>query len=224
MGISDWPADERPREKLLRYGAASLSDAELVAIFLRVGVRGLSAVELAQHLLTSFGSLRSLLLADQAEFCRHRGLGVAKFTQLHAVVEMAKRHQKEVLLREEAITSPRQTCDYLQTYLRDCESERFCCLFLDNRNRPLDFEELFRGTIDSSAVHPREVVRRALKHNASAVIFAHNHPSGVAEPSDADVRITKRLKEALALIDVRVLDHMVVGDGITVSLAEQGLI
>ncbi|CAM3772788.1 RadC family protein [Parendozoicomonas haliclonae] len=223
MAITDWPADERPREKLLSLGAEALSDAELLAIFLRTGVSGLSAVDLARQLLTGFGSLRLLLQADQNEFCNHHGLGSAKFAQLQAVLEMARRHQKEVLFREDALTSSIHTRSYLQMKLRDKPAECFCCLFLDNRHRPLAFEELFQGTIDGAAVYPREVVRRALSHNAAAVVFAHNHPSGIAEPSDADIRITKRLSHALELIDVRVLDHMVVGDGATVSLAERGL-
>ena len=223
MAITDWPADERPREKLLLKGAGSLSDAELLAIFLRTGLPGISAVDLARELLVNFGSLRALLQAEQEPFCNCRGLGTAKFAQLQAVLEMARRHQKEILFREEALTSSSHTRAYLQIHLRDRRSESFCCLFLDNRHRPLAFEELFQGTIDGAAVYPREVVKRALAHNAAAMVLAHNHPSGVAEPSDADVRITRRLMDALALVDVRVLDHMIVGDGITVSLAERGL-
>ena len=223
MAITDWPADERPREKLLLRGPAALSDAELVAIFLRTGMPGCSAVDLARELLAGFGSLRSLLVAGQDAFCAHHGLGTAKFAQLQAVLEMARRHQTEILFREQALTSPEATRRYLQLYLRDKAAECFCCLFLDNRHRPLAFEEMFAGTVDGAAVYPREVVKRALAHNAVAVILAHNHPSGVAEPSDADVRITRRLAEALALVDVRVLDHFVVGDGVTVSLLERGL-
>ena len=223
MAITDWPAEERPREKLLLRGPSSLSDAELLAIFLRTGLPGTSAVDLARELLNGFGTLRALLQAEQLAFCAHRGLGSAKFAQLQAVLEMARRHQKEVLFREDALTSPSHTRAYLQMHLRDRSAECFCCLFLDNRHRPLAFEELFQGTIDSAAVYPREVVKRALAHNAAALVLAHNHPSGVAEPSDADVRITRRLADALALVDVRVLDHMVVGDGVTISLAERGL-
>ena len=223
MAISDWPADERPREKLLSRGAASLSDAELLAIFLRTGVAGCSAVDLARELLIGFGSLRALLRADKRSFCNQKGLGSAKFAQLQAVLEMSRRHQQEVLFRENALTSPAHTRAYLQAHLRDRHSECFCCLFLDNRHRPLAFEELFQGTIDGAAVYPREVVKRALAHNAAAIILAHNHPSGIAEPSDADIRLTQRLADALVLVDVRVLDHMVVGDGATVSLAERGL-
>ena len=223
MAITDWPADERPREKLLVKGASSLSDAELLAIFLRTGLPGCSAVDLARELLSGFGSLRALLQAEQKAFCRHRGLGTAKFAQLQAVLEMSRRHQKEILFREPALTDSDKMRAYLQAHMRDKYSECFGCLFLDTKNQPLAFEEMFFGTIDGAAVHPREVVRRALAHNAAAVVFAHNHPSGVAEPSDADVRITRRLVKALALVDVRVLDHMVVGDGVTVSLAERGL-
>ncbi|WP_281645766.1 DNA repair protein RadC [Parendozoicomonas sp. Alg238-R29] len=223
MAITDWPADERPREKLLLKGATSLSDAELLAIFLRTGLPGCSAVDLARELLSGFGGLRALLQAEKNTFCRHRGLGTAKFAQLQAVLEMSRRHQKEILFKESALTSPDHTRAYLQIHLRDKCAECFCCLFLDNRHQPLAFEELFQGTIDGAAVYPREVVRRALAHNAAAIVFAHNHPSGIAEPSEADVRITRRLVDALALVDVRVLDHMVVGDGVTVSLAERGL-
>ncbi len=223
MAISDWPADERPREKLLARGAASLSDAELLAIFLRTGVAGCSAVDLARELLTGFGSLRVLLKADKDSFCSQKGLGAAKFAQLQAVLEMARRHQEEILFRESALTSPAHTRSYLQVHLRDRSSECFCCLFLDNRHRPLAFEELFQGTIDGASVYPREVIKRALVHNAAALVLAHNHPSGIAEPSDADIRLTRRLSDALALVDIRVLDHMVVGDSVTVSLAERGL-
>ncbi len=224
MAITDWPENERPREKLLRHGVSRLSDAELLAIFLRTGVAGLSAVDLARELLNSFGNLRALLQANETEFCARHGLGQAKFVQLQAVLEMARRHQQEQLVREDALSSSTLTRNYLQMQLRDKPHECFCCLFLDSRNRLLIFEELFRGTIDGAAVYPREVVRHALSHNAAAVIFAHNHPSGVAEPSDADIRITRRLSDALGLIEVKVLDHFIVGDGITVSLAEQGLL
>jgi DNA repair protein RadC len=224
MAITDWPADERPREKLLQRGAASLSDAELLAIFLRTGVSGKTAVDLARELLGDFGGLRALLEADRAAFCRGVGLGEAKYAQLQATLEIARRHLLEGLKRGDPLTSPDATRDYLRARLRGYPHEVFACLFLDNRHRVIEVEELFRGTIDGASVHPREVVRRALAHNAAAVIFAHNHPSGVAEPSGADERITRRLKEALALVDVRVLDHLIVGDGPIVSLAERGLL
>lgn len=222
MAITDWPADERPREKLLQKGAAALSDAELLAIFLRTGIPGKTAVDLARDLLEEHGSLRALLDANQQQFCRSKGLGSAKFVQLQAVLEMGRRHMDERLRRGDPLTSPAETQRFLSQRLRDYHHEVFACLFLDNRHRVIRFEELFFGTIDGASVHPREVVKRALHHNAAAVIFAHNHPSGIAEPSQADHQITGQLKEALALIGVRVLDHVIIGDGEQVSLAERG--
>ncbi len=222
MAIKDWPAGERPREKLLQRGASALSDAELLAIFLRTGVTGLSAVELARNLLSHFGSLRTLLEADQKQFCQQHGLGPAKYTQLQAVLEMSRRHIESTLLRGDALTDAATTKNYLQQRLRAYPHEVFACLFLDNKHRMIAFEELFRGTIDGASVYPREVVKQALAHNASAVIFAHNHPSGIAEPSQADYAITQRLKSALELVDIRVLDHIIIGDGETISLAEIG--
>ncbi|MCG5499299.1 RadC family protein [Ectothiorhodospira lacustris] len=223
MPITDWPASERPREKLIARGSAALSDAELLAIFLRTGVAGRTAVDLARDLLTRFGGLRALLQAERKDFCAAHGLGEAKYAQLQAVLEMGRRHLSETLQRGDAITSPEHTRRYLSARLRDYPFEVFACLFLDNRHRVIAFEELFRGTIDGASVHPREVVRRALAHNAAAVILSHNHPSGIAEPSRADEAITRRLQEALGLIDVRVLDHIIVGDEL-VSLAERGVI
>jgi DNA repair protein RadC len=222
MAIRDWPAGERPREKLLEKGAASLSEAELLAIFLRIGVKGMSAVDLARQLLSHFGSLRGLLTASQEDFCAIRGLGPAKYAQLQATLEMGRRHLGESLERGKPLTDPSATRKYLLAKLRDMPHEVFACLYLDTRHRVISFEELFRGTIDGATVHPREVVRAALKHNAAALIFAHNHPSGVAEPSDADRRLTRRLADALALVDIRVLDHFVVGDGEVESFAERG--
>jgi DNA repair protein RadC len=224
MRIKDWPTAERPRERLLANGAQALSDAELLAIFLRTGVPGKSAVDLARQLLERFGSLRGLLAAGQDAFCAAPGLGAAKFVQLQAVLEMRRRHLREEFERGSPLSSPEQSALYLKARLRDYPFEVFAVLFLDNRHRVLAFEELFRGTVDGASVHPREVVRRALHHNAAAVILSHNHPSGVAEPSQADQRITGRLREALALIDVRVLDHLIVGDGEVCSLAQRGLI
>ena len=222
MGIRDWPAADRPREKLLRKGAASLSEAELLAIFLRTGMRGKSAVDLAREMLKEFGSLRVLLCADEKDLCALPGMGPAKYAQLQAALEMARRHLGESLERGKPLTDPAATRKYLTARFRDIPYEVFAVLSLDNRHRVIAFEELFRGTIDGASVHPREVVRQALRHNAAALIFAHNHPSGVAEPSDADRRLTQRLKDALALVDVRVLDHFVVGDGEVVSFAERG--
>ena len=223
MPITDWPVDERPREKLIQRGAEALSDAELLAIFLRTGVRGKTAVDLARDLIETFGGLRPLLNADERTFCAARGLGRAKYVQLQAVLEMARRHLFEQLQRGEALGGPEDTRRYLAARLRDYPYEVFACLFLDNQHRVLAFEELFRGTIDGASVHPREVVTRALEHRAAALIFAHNHPSGVAEPSQADRRITERLRDALGLVDIRVLDHFVVGEEV-VSFAERGLL
>jgi DNA repair protein RadC len=223
MTIRDWPAEDRPREKLLQRGASVLTDAELLAIFLRIGVKGKSAVALARELLERFGGLRALLKADKHTFCAANGLGEAKFAQLQAALEMGRRHLHETVKRGIALSNPQDTRAFLALQLRDQASEVFACLFLDNRHRVIAFEELSRGTIDGASVHPREVVKRTLHHNAAAVILAHNHPSGLAEPSQADEFITRRLKEALALIDVRVLDHIVVGDEL-VSFAERGLL
>ncbi|MCP3866612.1 MAG: JAB domain-containing protein [Gammaproteobacteria bacterium] len=223
MAISDWPVDQRPREKLLTLGPSALSDAELLAIFLRTGVKGCSAVDLARELLIRHGSLRGLLGADRKSFCNGRGLGTAKYVLLQAMLEISRRHLREKLDRDDALTNPRQTRDYLCARLADYPHEVFACLFLDNRHRVIEYEELFHGTIDGASVHPREVVRRAINYNAAAVILTHNHPSGIAEPSGADQQITQRLKEALSLVDVRVLDHVVIAPGVSVSLAERGL-
>ncbi|BAW81150.1 DNA repair protein RadC [Candidatus Nitrosoglobus terrae] len=224
MAITDWPTLERPREKLLQRGPGALSDAELLAIFLRTGVTGKTAVDLARELLETFGGLRALLEASQSEFCRIPGLGLAKYTQLQACLEIGRRHLEATLKRGDALTDPLTTRRYLMARLRAYPFEVFSCLFLDNRHRVLAFEELFQGTINSASVHPREVVKRALAHNAAAVILAHNHPSGVAEPSQADKAITQRLKEALDLVDIRVLDHVIIGDEETLSFAELGFI
>jgi len=222
MAIRDWPVGDRPREKLLHKGAQALSEAELLAIFLRTGVKGKSALDLAQEMLKEYGGLRTLLAADQKQLCSLKGLGPAKYAQLQAALEMARRHLSEDMKRGKPLSDPAATRKYLQAQLRDLPYELFACLHLDNRHRVIVFEELFRGTIDGASVHPREVVRQALKHNSAALIFAHNHPSGVAEPSDADRRLTRRLQDALALVDIRVLDHFVVGDGEVVSFAERG--
>jgi len=224
MAIRDWPVDTRPRERLLARGAEALSDAELLAIFLRTGVGGKSAVDLARDLLLEFDGLRGLFAASQARFCAGKGLGQAKYALLQAVLEMSRRYLEETLCRSDTLTSPQATRQYLKARLCAYPHEVFACLFLDNRHRIIRYAELFRGTIDGASVHPREVVREALAVNAAAVIFAHNHPSGIAEPSQADLRITHRLRDALALIEVRVLDHVIIGDGDGVSLAEQGLL
>ncbi len=224
MAISEWPEHERPREKLLQRGPAALSDAELLAIFLRTGVPGKTAVDVARELLARFGTLRELLAAGPEEVCEVSGLGKTKYVQLQASLEIGRRFLAEKLKRVVTLGSTRDTRDFLQAQLRDRKNEVFCVLFLDNRHRVQAFEELFQGTLNGTAVYPREVVKRALKHNAAAVILVHNHPSGVAEPSRADELLTSRLKEALNLVDIRLLDHLVVGDGETVSFSERGLL
>jgi DNA repair protein RadC len=224
MAITDWPEDERPREKLLERGAPALTDAELLAIFLRTGVPGKTAVDLARDLLAAFGGLVGLMAADERRFCNAKGLGRAKYAQLQAVMELSRRYLMHRVVEQDVLTSPEATRDYLKLKLHGLPHEVFACLFLDNRHRVIRYEELFRGTIDGASVHPREVVRKAIETNAAAVIFAHNHPSGVAEPSQADLRITQKLKDALALIEVRVLDHLIVGEGRGTSLAERGLL
>lgn len=225
MPITDWPDEEKPREKLLQKGPAALSDAELLAIFLRTGVKGKTAVDLARDLLSRFGSLRALLEADFARFAASPGLGSAKYALLQAVLEMSRRHLHAELQRGDAMTSPDLTRRYLASVLRANPFEVFSCLLLDNQHRVLRYQELFRGTIDGASVYPREVVKMALSANAAAVILAHNHPSGISEPSEADRQITQKLKQALALVDIRVLDHFIIGDGVDAySFAEHGLI
>jgi len=224
MNIRDWPAEERPREKLMAKGAAALSDAELLAVFFGTGQRGLNAVELGRQLLTRNAGLRGLLRLSCAELAREPGVGPARATRLRAALELATRHLAERMHEPEALTNPDLVCDYFRARLRDREREAFVCLFLDTRNRPIAIEEIFQGTVDRSEVHPREVVKRALELNAAAIIFAHNHPSGVSEPSTADRQITVLLRKALQLIDVRVLDHIVIGEGEAVSFAARGWI
>ena len=222
MSIRNWPAAERPREKLLEQGSTSLSDAELLAIFLRTGVSGKSAVDLARHLLSQFGSLRRLMEADLRTFSGQLGLGPAKFVQLQAVLEIARRHLAERLRHDSVLENPVAVREYLKSMLRHEPHEVFGCLFLDSKHRVLAFESLFRGSIDTTSVYPRQVVKRALAHNAAALILCHNHPSGNSDPSEADRKLTKRLQEALNLIDVRVLDHFIIGDGDPLSMAEYG--
>lgn len=221
-GIKDWPRDERPREKLLARGAAGLTDAELLAIFLRTGVAGRSAVALARDLLGEFGSLRALLKADQQAFCRAKGLGAAKYAQLQAVLELARRHLAEELPERDVLSEPGAVRRYLISRLREEPQEVFLGLFLDRQLKIIATEELARGSLSEAAVYPREVVKTALRLGASAVIFAHNHPSGLAEPSLQDKALTERLKAALATVDVRLIDHFVIGEGEPVSLAARG--
>ncbi len=224
MKIQDWPLEERPREKLLRQGAAALSDAELLAIFIRTGVRGQTALDIARQLLHEAGGLQGLL-GERGRQCLQRpGIGPAKSAQIQAALEMSRRTLEQQLRRQDVFTSAAATRHYLQNRLAGLGREVFACLFLDNRHRLLAFEELFQGSLTSSSVHPREVVRRALYHNAAAVIVAHNHPSGVAEPSQADVQITRQLVQALELVELRLLDHFIVGDGEALSMAERGLV
>ncbi len=222
MSIKHWPSEQRPREKLLRYGPGALSDAELLAIFLRTGVAGLDALGLAQRLLQNFDGLRGLLAASRDEFCAQHGLGDSKFVQLQAIQEINRRFQAQGLQRAGPVTDSRAAFSLIRSHLGDRLSEVFCCVWLDTRHRLIRLDEMFQGTIDGASVHPREVVRRALSLNAAAVILAHNHPSGVAEPSPSDRAITDRLKKALKLIDVRILDHVVIGDTENVSFAERG--
>jgi len=224
MPIIDWPEAERPREKLLQRGANALTDAELLAIFLRTGTKGLTAIDLAYQLLNHFSSLRNIFNASLEDFSKTRGIGPAKYVQFQAVLEISTRYLNETIEKQNAITSPDDTRQYLKARLRHKAYEVFAALFLDNRHRVIQYEELFRGTIDGASVYPREVVKKALEYNAAALIIAHNHPSGVAEPSQADEQITQRLNKALALVDIRLLDHLVVGDGEVVSLAERGVL
>ncbi len=224
MAISNWPQHERPREKLLQQGCHGLSDAELLAVLLGSGCHGTSAVGLGRKLLGHFGGLRPLMSANRQEVCLVAGMGPARYANLQAALELSRRHHLERLQRGPGLSDPTEAGSFLQASLRDLGHELFVCLFLDNRHRVICYEPLFRGTIDGATVHPREVVRQALACDAAAVILAHNHPSGVAEPSDADCRITRRLADALALVDIRVLDHLIVGDGDCVSLAQRGLI
>ncbi len=222
MSIPHWPAAERPREKLLARGSAALSDAELLAVLLGSGTRGKDAVAMARELLVAAGGVAALLGAPKLP--RIGGLGPAKQARLMASLELARRALGEELTRGPALSSPDESGAFLRARLRHLPYEVFACLYLDNRHRVLAFEELFRGTIDGASVPPREVVRSCLEHNAAAVIFAHNHPSGIAEPSRADRDITRTLREALQLVGVRVLDHLVVGAGTPVSMAARGLI
>jgi DNA repair protein RadC len=225
MSIRDWPERERPREKLLVGGAQSLSDAELLAVLLGgSGRRGLDAVAMARDLIKQHESLRSLLSASSEVCLAIPGMGAAGYCRLQAALELARRHYAEALRAGPPLHSPAATREFLVARLRDIPHEMFCCLHLDNRHRLIAFEELFRGTIDGASVHPREVVKQALARNSAALILAHNHPSGIAEPSHADELITRRLREALQLVDIRVLDHLIVADNCCLSFAERGLL
>jgi DNA repair protein RadC len=222
--IKHWPVTERPRERLLGAGPANLSDAEVLAILLGRGVAGLSAVDLARSLLGRFGGIRGVFNASARELQQLRGVGPGRAALLLAARESSRRYFEATLSPGRSIGSPGDSREFLLARLRDRPHEVFCCLFLDNRHRVLAFDELFRGTLDNTTVYPREVVKQALAHNAGAVILAHNHPSGVAEPSEADQLITRRIRSALDLVDIRLLDHFVIGDGLCVSLASRGLL
>ena len=224
LSIKDWPDQDRPREKLLERGAAALSDAELLAIFLRTGVRGSSAVDLARDMMRHFGDLRGVLRTNRQNFCQLPGLGETKYAQLQAILEIGRRYLGAEMQRGNVLDSPQATRDYLSLKLRHLPYEVFACLFLDNQHQVIVFEEMFRGTLDGANVYPRDVVKRALELDAKALIFAHNHPSGIAEPSQADRILTDKLQDALGMMEIRVLDHFIVGDGEPVSFAERGLI
>jgi DNA repair protein RadC len=224
MGIRDWPTAERPREKLIELGAEALSDAELLAIFLRVGVVGKSAVDLARDLLTQFGSLNGIFAATEHELSQVHGIGTSKYVQLQAIFEMSQRALSEQLQSRDVLASPQAVRDYLVLKLGSLTKEVFLVLFLDTQNRLVATEEMFSGSLKETSVYPREVVKRALHHNAASVIFAHNHPTGIAQQSRADELITKQLKQALDLVDVRVLDHFIVAGNNTLSFSEKGLI
>ena len=224
MRIADWPESERPRERLLKLGPAALSEAELLAIFLRTGIAGKNAVELGRDLMRRFGGFQRLFAASFEDVSAIRGLGPAKYVQLQAVVEMARRALSEQIGERDAMSSPRAVRDFLSLSLGNRPHEVFVALFLDAQNRLLGSEELFRGTLTQTSVYPREVVKTALRYNAAGVIFAHNHPSGVAEPSRADELLTQTLKQALSLVEIKTLDHFIVAGTRTVSFAERGLL
>jgi DNA repair protein RadC len=224
MPIHNWPELERPREKLLHCGAEALSDAELLAVLLRSGTTGKSAVDLARDTLNYFDDLRNTLDADMRALCSIRGLGKTSYAQLQAARVLSQRYLSEALSRDRVLIQSKQIKQYLRTRLRHYQQEVFACLFLDIKHRMISFEKLFFGTIDTASIHPREVVKSALKHNAAAVIFAHNHPSGNAQPSMADQAITRQLIAALQLVDVTVLDHVIIGDSDAASFAQLGLL
>ena len=224
MAITDWPAAERPREKLIELGAEALSDAELLAIFLRVGVVGKSAVDLARDLLTKFDSLNGIFAASENELSQVHGIGSSKYVQLQAIFEMSRRALSEQLQQNDVLSSPQAVRDYLVLKLGSLTKEVFLVLFLDTQNRLVATEEMFSGSLKSTSVYPREVIKRALHHNAAAIIFAHNHPTGIAQQSQADELLTKQLKQVLDLVDVKVLDHFIVAGNNTLSFSERGLL
>ncbi|HEX5342492.1 MAG TPA: DNA repair protein RadC [Duganella sp.] len=222
MGIQNWPQEKRPRERLIREGAHALSDAELLAIFLRTGVSGKDAVQLGRDMVHHFGSLQKLFAASLPEFAAVKGLGPAKFTQLQAVLELARRAILEELQAGSMLSSPQAVKEYLRTTFAGKSCESFHVLFLDVKNRLIDAKEMFRGTLTHTSVYPREVVKEALARNAASVMLAHNHPSGTPEPSESDLLLTRALMQALALVDIRILDHFVVAGHQIHSFAEHG--
>lgn len=222
MAIKDWPATERPREKMLKHGAQYLSDAELLAIFLKTGIKGRSAVDIARDILNENGDLRVTLNLDKSGLCKYPGIGATKYIELQAALEIGRRYLFAKVQKGQEISSSRATADYLQLRLRDKAYESFYVIFLDAKHRVIHDQELFRGTIDNASVPVREVVTEGLKHNAAAMIIAHNHPSGVAEPSIADTKLTETISLALGMVGIRLLDHLVVGDGEVTSFAELG--
>jgi DNA repair protein RadC len=224
MKIQQWPKQERPREKLLQFGAQTLSDAELLAILINTGVKGKTAVELAKQAIVQFGGVQALFLASQKHVMKQVGLGEAKFALLQACVELFKRGMAEQLSQQSSFTCAESASDYLRAQLASHKREVFAMLLLDSQHQLIAYREMFKGTINSAAVYPRELVKQAMDDNAAAVILAHNHPSGVAEPSQADIQITQRIKQAFALIDVTVLDHFVIGHSCAVSFAQRGLL
>ena len=224
MSLQHWPESERPREKLLKLGAASLSEAELLAIMLQTGTAGHSAIDVARRLLSEFRSLRGLLTAERHALCRVRGLGDAKYALLQASLELSRRHYAELMQMGPALANPRATREFLRARLRDRDHEVFCCLFLDNRHRVICFDEVFRGTIDGASVHPRDVVKLALARNAAAVILAHNHPSGECRPSGCDISATRQLAAVARALDIELIDHLIFTTRAVYSMRAGGLL
>lgn len=224
MKIMEWPQQERPRERLMRDGAESLSDAELLAIFLRTGTRNYNVVDLARHLLNQFGGLRQLLEADHKTFTEQPGMGTAKYCQLQASLELSRRYLQQNLQLNQSFSSPDEVKQFLSSLLSHHKREQFLVLFLNNQHQLIAQETLFQGTINSAEVHPRVVVEQALRYHSAAVILAHNHPSGCLEPSPSDRQITDRIQQALQLVDIRTLDHIIIAHNKSYSFTEHGLL
>ncbi|MEE9452476.1 MAG: DNA repair protein RadC [Gammaproteobacteria bacterium] len=223
MAITDWPMQERPREKLLHHGANALSEAELLAVLFRTGVKGKTAVDIAREAINKFGSLHKLLNASPQHLCQEKGFGIAKYVQLQCAVEIGRRHLQASLQNEDVLRRPEETRLYLLSQLRDHDHEVFACLFLNKQNRIICFEKLFNGTIDCANIHPRTILQKALNYNAAAIILAHNHPSGDPAPSQSDKEITLILNNLLGYFDINLLDHFIIGNGETFSFVEAGL-